>query len=83
MNVSLEVPTDILDSARISVDELRVELAILLYSQGRLGLGKAHELANLSLWEFRQILGLRGISPHYDTTDLDTDLETLRQLGEQ
>lgn len=82
MNALLEVPVDVLDSARISLDELRVELAILLYTQGRLSVGKAHELANLSLWEFRQIVGLRGIPPHYDVDDLDEDRANLRQLND-
>ena len=60
--------------------KLRAELAIHLYEQGRLSVGKAHELAGLPLWEFRQILGTRRIAPHFDTADLDRDLESLRGL---
>lgn len=77
----LEIPQDILDSARMTVDQVRVELAAHLYAQGRLSLGKAHELADLSLWEFRQLLGLRRIAPHFEAEDLQQDLETLRQLS--
>lgn len=76
----LEIPTDVLDSARLTVDELRTELAVHLYEQGRLAVGKAHELAGLSLWEFRQLLGSRRIPPHYEVEDLERDLETLRRL---
>lgn len=76
----LEIPNDVLDSARMTLDELQTELAIHLYEQGRLSVGKAHELAGLSLWEFRQILGSRKIPPHFDDGDLSQDLETLRQL---
>jgi len=76
----LEIPRDILDSSRLTMDELRTELAIHLYEQGRLSAGKAHELARLSLWEFRQILGSRHISPNFETEDLAQDLETLRVL---
>jgi len=54
--------------------------AVHLYEQGRLSVGKAHELAGLSLWEFRQILGSRRIAPHLDAEDLEQDLETLREL---
>ena len=79
----LEIPQDVLDSARLTADQLLVELAVHLYAQGRLSLGKAHELAGLSLWEFRQILGFRRISPHFDTEDLEQDLETLRHLDRQ
>jgi predicted HTH domain antitoxin len=78
---TVQVPRDILDSARLTVPELKVELAILLYSQGRLSIGKAHELADMSLWEFRQLLASRRISPHYDATDLADDIATLKQMG--
>jgi predicted HTH domain antitoxin len=77
----LEVPQDILDSARLTISELQVELAVYLYSQGRLSVGKARELAGMSLWEFRQLLASRRISPHYDETDLNQDIATLRELG--
>lgn len=77
----LDIPQDVLDSARLTVDQLRVELAVHLYEQGRLSIGKAHELAMLSLWEFRQLLGLRQIAPHFQEGDLEQDLETLRHLG--
>jgi predicted HTH domain antitoxin len=65
----------------MTIDQLLVELAVHLYEQGRLSIGKAHELAGLSLWEFRQLLGLRRISPHFAAEDLEQDLETLRRLG--
>ena len=79
----LQVPQDILDSARLTISELRVEMAIYLYAQGRLSIGKARELADMSLWEFRQLLASRRISPHYDKGDLDTDMVTLREIGRQ
>ena len=77
----LELPQDILDSARLTVAELKVELAVYLYAQGRLSIGKARELADMSLWEFRQLLASRHIAPHYDAADLDEDLSTLRDMG--
>ncbi len=77
----LEVSQEILDSARLTVAELKVELAVHLYAQRRLSVGKARELADMSLWEFRQLLASRRISPHYDETDLQEDINTLRELG--
>lgn len=78
---TLEIPQDILDSARLTADEVKVELAVSLYSQGRLSIGKARELAGMSLWEFRQLLASRRVAPHYDVAELDEDMETLRKLG--
>ena len=77
----MEVSQDILDSARLTPAELKVEMAVHLYEQGRLSVGKARELADMTLWEFRQLLASRRISPHYDETDLDEDVATLHELG--
>jgi predicted HTH domain antitoxin len=64
----LEIPQDILDSTRLTLEELKVELAVTL--------------AEKSLWEFRQILASRQISPHYDVDDLEDDISALRDLGQ-
>ena len=78
---TLQIPQDILDSARLTPKDLKVEIAVHLYEEGRLSIGKARELAGMSLWEFRQMLAARGISPHYDVKDLEEDMATLRELG--
>ena len=75
----LEIPQDILDSARLTAADLKVEMAIHLYEQRRLSIGKARELAGMALWEFRQLLASRGIPPHHDVEDLDEDVSTLRE----
>ena len=77
MTTPLEIPDDILDSARLTVPELKIELAITLYAQGRLSIGKARELAGLSLWQFRQLLASRQIPPHYGPDDLLEDVQAL------
>jgi predicted HTH domain antitoxin len=77
----MEIAQDILDSARLTPSELKMELAVHLYEEGRLSVGKARELADMTLWEFRQLLASRRIPPHYDETDLAEDLATLRELG--
>lgn len=77
----IKVLQDILDSGRLTVPELKIEMAVYLYSQGRLSIGKARELANMSLWEFRQLLASRRISPHYDENDLQEDVSALRNMG--
>ena len=77
----LEIPQDIFDSARLTPAELKIEMAVHLYAEQRLSIGKARELAGLTLWEFRQLLASRRISPHYDAADLDQDVSTLRELG--
>ncbi len=75
------IPQSVLDAAQMNAQELRRELALALYAQHRLSLGKARELAGLTLWEFRQWLGLRRIEAHYAAADLQDDLTALRDLG--
>ena len=81
MVTTLEIPQEILDSARLTADELKVEIAVYLYSSRRLSLGKARELAGLSLWQFRQLLATRQIEPHIDQDDLDEEFATLKELN--
>lgn len=79
--ITLEVPQDTLDAARLTVGELKLEIAIALYAQGRLSIGKARELADMPLWTFRQVLATRQIPPHLTPADVDADAATLRALG--
>lgn len=77
---NLELPQDIVEASRLTPQELKVELAITLYAQNRLSLGKASQLAKLSLWEFRQLLATRRVSVHYDQSDFEVDQDTARQV---
>jgi len=70
----IEIPQDVLDSTHLTPLELQRELAISLYAGGRLSIGKARELADLSLWEFRQLIGTRKIAPHFDRQDLQEEI---------
>jgi predicted HTH domain antitoxin len=79
--IELEVPREILDSARITPAEAVVELAVALYAEGRLSLGKARELAQMPFWRFRQLLAVREITPHYDVADVEDDRTAVRDLG--
>ena len=77
----IEIPQDVFDSAKLTKDQMRIELALSLYSQRRLSIGKARELAGLSLWEFRQYLGQRRIPAHYDIEDMKEDIQVLEEAG--
>lgn len=81
--VTIELPRHLLNAARVTADELKVELAIHLYETRRLSIGHAREMAGLSLWEFRQLLASRKISPHYDVADLDEDMQTWAELNSE
>jgi len=58
--------------------ELLEELAITLYAQGLLSLGKARELAGMGKYDFSRLLGRKDISRHYGREELDDDLRYAR-----
>lgn len=78
--LSLEIPRDVLESARMTVAEAKLELAIALFAANRLSLGKAAELAGQPVAEFQMHLGTRHLGPHYSTDDAREDRETLAAL---
>ena len=79
--ISIEIPHEIIHAARMTPQELRRELAIHLFQQGKLSFGKAREMAGMTVWTSQQLLGSRGIPVHYDVKDYKEDMATLRELG--
>ena len=61
---------------------MKRELALALFQQGRLSLGKARELAGMTVWAFQQLLGSREISVHYDVEDYLEDRTALEALDQ-
>jgi predicted HTH domain antitoxin len=80
--IAIEIPREILHVTRMTPQALKQELAFYLFEQGKLSFGKARELAEMTVGEFQQLLGSRGIAIHYDVEDYEDDLATLRELGQ-
>ena len=79
--IAIEIPREVLHATRMQPLELKQELAIHLFQQGRLSFGKAHEMAGMTVWGFQQLLGSRGIPIHYGVDDYEEDMTTLKELG--
>jgi len=79
--IAIEIPREVIHATRMTPQELRRELAVYLFQQGRLSFGKAREMADMTAWAFQQLLGSRGIPVHYDLEDYEEDLTTLKELG--
>ena len=75
--LSLDIPADVLESARMTVGDAKLELAIALFTRGRLSMGKAAELAGLPASEFQVHLGSRGLGAHYSVSDALEDRKAL------
>ncbi|KLK87436.1 hypothetical protein SZ63_11155 [Methanoculleus sediminis] len=76
--MTITVSQDIVQALRLPPDavaaELQRELAVALYQRGILSSGKAAALAEMSRWEWEELLGARKIPRHYADEDLDQDI---------
>ncbi len=79
--IAIEIPREVIHITRMTPQELRRELAIHLFQQGKLSFGKAREMADMTAWAFQQLLGSREVPVHYDVEDYEEDLATLKELG--
>lgn len=78
MGIVLNIPDSVLQGLRIPeaeiAERLRTELALALYAQGALSLGKAAELAEMNRMLFGELAGRRGIARHYGDEELAQDI---------
>lgn len=80
--MSVVISDEILQASQLTPSEFRQEIAIYLFQTGRLTLGYASRLADMSLNAFRQLLKQRKIALYcYDVEDFELDLKNLRELG--
>jgi len=70
---------DLPETAQLSSEEMRLELACALYSRGRVGKVVAAEMAGVDIFTFQRALQDRDI-PLYTEPMLATDLQTLKEL---
>jgi predicted HTH domain antitoxin len=79
--VNLEIPDNVLRATKMSPEELRVEIAVMLFEKEKLTLGQAARFASMSPPDFQHLLGRRKISLHYGVEELLEDAETLEALA--
>jgi predicted HTH domain antitoxin len=70
----------ILQAAKLTESEVKIELALALYQQRRLSFGQARKLADMEYFEFEKLLADRKIPSGYTVEDLHDDLATLQQV---
>ena len=77
MALSITIPDDVLESAKIPRNKLRQELlkemAFALYSRGITSMGTARKLARIDKWKFLEGFAERGIERHYNESELKED----------
>ena len=72
------IPDEILQAARMTPEEMKQEIAVLLFQKEKLTLEQASRLATMGRLEFQHLLASRQIPLHYGLADFEEDIKTLR-----
>jgi predicted HTH domain antitoxin len=72
--MSVTISDSVLQAARMSEQELRQEIAVMLFEQEKLTLAQASRLAEMNQVSFRYLLASREISLHYGVAELEEDV---------
>lgn len=79
--MSVTIPDDILQATKMTEDELKLEIAIMLYKQQKISSGKVRAWTGLTVIEFQHELAKRGLRINYNVEDFHSDIKTLQLLG--
>ncbi len=82
--VSVDFPRDLINIFKIRDKDfprvVRETLSAELYHEGLVSVGKAAEIAGVSMWEMQEILTKRNISLQYYSEDLKNDINILNKI---
>jgi predicted HTH domain antitoxin len=83
--VSVEISTELvlaagLDTGNLSAETARL-LALGLYREDKVSLGRASELCQMPVEQFMEFAAQHDVPLHYGVDDLEEDRRTLERLG--
>lgn len=83
--VSVEIPEELVRAAGWSFENLSAEavplLALELYREDKISLGRAAELCQMAIERFMEFSARHNVPLHYGNQDLEEDRRTLERLG--
>lgn len=81
--MTIEIQDEALRGLNLTEPQVLLDLAVGLFTERRVTLGRAAEVARWTQLDFQRELSRRGIPIHYDVEDLQADLQTLAALREK
>jgi len=78
--VLIAIHDDALRGLDLTEEQARLDLALGLFIDQRVTLGRGAEIAMMNQSDFLKELGRRGIPVHYDVEDFRADLRTLESV---
>jgi predicted HTH domain antitoxin len=83
--VRVEIPAELVRAAGWNSENLSAEaaavLALELYRQDKVSLGRAAELCQMSIEQFMEFAARHNVPLHYGADDIEEDRRTLERLG--
>jgi predicted HTH domain antitoxin len=79
--MTIVIPDDILQATRLTEDELKQEIAVILFQKEKLTLGQASILAGMNRLQFQHLLASRKIPVHYGVAEFEEDIKTLKETA--
>lgn len=65
------------------IKEIKIEYALELYRNGRIGIGRVAKLVEISIWEAIDIIREKRIPMHYTQDDVEKDLEIAMKISKK
>lgn len=60
---------------------IKKELAVSFFQRSLLSFGQARQLAELTVWDFVQLLKDRKVTLHYGIPEYEEDLRTIKEIA--
>ncbi len=80
--MEISISDELLRGVVLSTEEVLVDFAVGIFSEGKVTLGRAARIAEMSSPAFQMVLGDRHIPMHYDDCELEQDLMIVREKSD-
>jgi predicted HTH domain antitoxin len=81
MQITIDIPDNLSQPNSLNETDWLREIAIALFQQELITLGRASKMAQMHQIDFQKLLGERGICIHYDVEEFDQDIQHLQEKG--
>lgn len=78
--MTLEISDEIVASSHLTLEEVRLGLAIWLFQEKQVSLGKSAKVAGMHKMMFQKELAKRKIAVHYTEEDFERDLKSSESI---
>lgn len=78
--MKIEISDELVKKSGMTVEEIMLRVAIMLFQEEKLTLGQAADLAGIHQIQFQRELAQRNIPIHYGEEEFESDLKNLQLL---